>query len=127
MRPPMPPLYAEIADALRERFPGYADRFERLRATALRAAGDSEASHDLLMQLAIRDLWERAEPKLGSEVAAGVEELHKEVDAIRQARGRALVHFGRCHEYSGELEKLAECFENLGPDDDSQGGGRLRG
>ena len=111
-------LYAEIADALRERFPGYADRFERLRATALRAAGDSEASHDLLMQLAIRDLWERAEPKLGSEVAAGVEELHKEVDAIRQARGRALVHFGRCHEYSGELEKLAECFENLGPDDD---------
>ena len=111
-------LYAGIADALRERFPGYADRFERLRATALRAAGDSEASHDLLMQLAIRDLWERAEPKLGSEVAAGVEELHKEVDAIRQARGRALVHFGRCHEYSGELEKLAECFENLGPDDD---------
>ena len=111
-------LYAEIADALRERFPGYADRFERLRATALRAAGDSEASHDLLMQLAIRDLWERAEPKLGSEVAAGVEKLHKEVDAIRQARGRALVHFGRCHEYSGELEKLAECFENLGPDDD---------
>ena len=111
-------LYSEIADALRERFPGYADRFERLRATALRAAGDSEASHDLLMQLAIRDLWERAEPKVGSEVVAGVEELHKEVDAIRQARGRALVHFGGCHEYSGELEKLAECFENLGPDDD---------
>ena len=111
-------LYAEIADALRERFPGYADRFERLCAAALRAAGDSEASHDLLMQLAIRDLWNRAEPKLSSEVAAGVEELHKEVDAVRQARGRALVHFGRCHEYSGELEKLAECFESLGPDDD---------
>ena len=70
------------------------------------------------MQLAIRDLWERAEPKLGSEVVAGVEELHKEVDAVRQARGRALVHFGRCHEYAGELEKLAECFESLGPGDD---------
>ena len=111
-------LYAEIADALRERFPGYADRFERLRAASLRAAGDPEASHDLLMQLAIRDLWERAEPKLSSEVAAGVEELHKEVDAVRQARGHALIHFGRCHEYSGELEKLAECFESLGPGDD---------
>ena len=110
-------LYEGIAGALRERFPGYADRFERLCATAFRAAGDSEASHDLLMQLAIRDLWERGEPKLSSEVAAGVEELHKEVDAVRQARGRALVHFGRCHEYSGELEKLAECFESLGPDD----------
>ena len=70
-------LYAEIADALRERSPGYADRFERLRATALRAAGDSEASHDLLMQLAVRDLWERAEPKVSSEVAAGVEELDR--------------------------------------------------
>ena len=110
-------LYSEIAGALRGRFPGYADRFERLRATALRSAGDSEASHDLLMQLAIRDLWERAEPNVGSEVVAGVEELHKEVDAIRQARGRALVHFGGCHEYSGELEKLAECLDNLGPDD----------
>ena len=111
-------LYAEIADVLRERFPGYADRFERLRATVLRAAGDSEASHDLLMQLAVRDLWERAEPKLSSEVAAGFEELDKEVDAVRQARARALVHFGRCHEFSGELEKLAECFESLEPGDD---------
>ena len=111
-------LYTEIADALREQFPGYADRFERLRATALRATGASEASHDLLMQLAIRELWVRAEPKLSSEVAAGVKELHKEVDAIRQARGSALIHFGNCHEYSGELEKLAECFDNLGPDDD---------
>ena len=111
-------LYAEIAGVLREQFPGYADRIERLRAAALREAGDPEASHDLLMQLAIRDLWERAEPKLSSEVAAGVEELHKEVDAVRQAHGRALIHFGRCHEYSGELEKLAECFESLGPDDD---------
>ena len=111
-------LYAEIAEALRERFSGYADRFERLGAMALRAAGDPEASHDLLMQLAIRDLWDRAEPKVNSEVARGVEELNKEVDAVRQARGRAMVHFGRCHEYAGELEKLAECFESLGPDDD---------
>ena len=45
-------------------FSGYADRFERLGAMALRAAGDPEASHDLLMQLAIRDLWDRAEPKV---------------------------------------------------------------
>ena len=111
-------LYAGIAEVLRERFPGHADRFEQLRATALRAAGDSETSHDLLMQLAIRDLWERAEPKLISEVANGVEGLHKEVDAVRQVRGRALVHFGRCHEYSGELEKLAECFDSLGPVDE---------
>ena len=107
-------LYAGIAEALRERFPGHADRFERLRATALRAAGDSEASHDLLMNLGIRDLFERAEPKLTPEVANGVEDLHKQVDEVRQIRGRALMHFGRCHEYSGELEKLAECFDSLG-------------
>ena len=111
-------LYAEIAEALRERFSGYAGRFERLGAMALRAAGDPEASHDLLIRQAIRDLWDRAEPKVNSEVARGVEELNKEVDAVRQARGRAMVHFGRCHEYAGELEKLAECFESLGPDDD---------
>ena len=111
-------LYAGIAEALRERFPGHADRFERLRATALRAAGDSEASHDLLMQLAIRDLCERAEPKLTPGVASSVEELHKQVDEVRQLRGRALIHFGRCHEYSGELEKLAECFDSLGAVDE---------
>ena len=111
-------LYAEIADALREQFPRYAHRFERLRAAALRAAGDSEASHDLLMQLAVRDLWERAEPKLSPEVAADLDRLRSEVDAVRQAHGRALVHFGGCHEYAGELEKLAECFESLEPDDE---------
>ena len=110
-------LYGEIADALRERFPRYAHRFERLRAAALRAAGDSEASHDLLMQLAVRDLWERAEPKLSPEVAADLERLRNEVDAVRQAQGRALVHFGGCHEYAGELEKLGECFESLEPGD----------
>ena len=110
-------LYGEIADALREQFPRYAHRFERLRATALRAAGDSEASHDLLMQLAVRDLWERAEPKLSPEVAADLDKLRSEVDAIRQAQGRALVHFGGCHEYAGELENLAECFESLEPGD----------
>ena len=111
-------LYAEIAEALRERFSGYADRFERLGAMALRAAGDPEASHDLLIRQAIRDLWDRAEPKVSSEVARAVEELTTEVDVVRQARGRAMIHFGRCHEYAGELEKLAECFESLGPEDD---------
>ena len=34
-------LYAEVADALREGFPGYADRIERLGALALGAAGES--------------------------------------------------------------------------------------
>ena len=111
-------LYAGLAEALRERFPRHADRFEQLRTTALRAAGDSETSHDLLMQLAIRDLWERAEPKVISEVENDIEGLHNEVDAVRQVRGRALVHFGRCHEYSGELEKLAQCFDSLGPVDE---------
>ena len=111
-------LYAEIAEALRERFPGYADRFEGLRATALRAAGNPDASHDLLMKLAIRDLCERAEPQLTPDVAHGLVELHKEVHEVRKARGSALVHFGRCHEYSGELEKLAECFDSLGSDDE---------
>ena len=111
-------LYAGIAGDLRERFPGHADRFEHLRATALRTAGDSEASHDLLMDLAIRDLCERAEPKLSPEVASGVKGLHEEVDEVRQARGRALAHFGGCHEYSGELEKLAECLDKLGAVDE---------
>ena len=111
-------LYGEIADALREQFPRYAHRFERLRAAALRAAGDSETSHDLLMELAVRDLWERAEPKLSAEVAADLERLRSEVDAVRQAHGRALVHFGGCHEFAGELEKLAECFESLESGDD---------
>lgn len=111
-------LYAQIADALRERFPGYADQFERLGALAHRAAGDSEASHDLLMKIAIRDLRDRAEPRVTPELAASIEQLDKEVDEVRQARGRAMVHFGRCHEYAGELEKLAECFERLGPHDE---------
>ena len=34
------------------------------------------------------------------------------------ARGDALIFFGRCHEYSGELEKLAARFDNLELDDE---------
>ena len=83
-------LYAEVAQSLRERFPGYADRFERLRATALRSAGTLDVSHDLLMKLAIREIFERAEPQLSSEVAHDFEGLRKEVDEVRKARGDAL-------------------------------------
>ena len=52
-------IYAEIAEILRERFPEYADRFERLSATALKAAGTQDASHDVLMELALREIFER--------------------------------------------------------------------
>ena len=111
-------LYAEIADTLRKRFPGHAVRFDQLRATALRSAGSPDASHDLLMKLAIRDLFERAKPQLPPEVAGGLEELHNEVDEVRRTRGRALILFGRCHEYAGELHKLADCFDRLGSFDE---------
>ena len=106
-------LYAEIAQSLRGQFPGYADRFEKLRAASLKATGNSDASHDLLMKIAIHDLFERAEPQLSAGVAHDLEGLRKEVDEGRKARGDALILFGRCHEYSGELEKLADCFDNL--------------
>ena len=106
-------LFAEVAQSLREGFPGYADRFERLRAAALKAAGTPDASHDLLMKLAIREVFERAEPQISAGVAHDLEGLRKEVDEVRRARGDALILFGRCHEYSGELEKLADCFDNL--------------
>ena len=98
-------LYVKVAQSLREKFPAYADRFERLRATALKLAGNVDASHDLLMKLAIREVFERAEPHLSSEVARDLEGLREEVDQVRKARGDALILFGRCHEYSGELEK----------------------
>jgi len=111
-------LYEEIAQSLRGRFPGYADRFEKLRADALKVAGRSDASHDLLMKLAIRELSEKAEPQLSAAVAHNLERLRENVDQVRKARGDALIFFGRCHEYSGELERLADCFDNLEWDDE---------
>ena len=111
-------LYAEIAQSLRGQFPGYADRFEKLRAASLKAAGNSDASHDLLVKIAIHDLFEQAEPQLSADVEHSLEGLRKEVDEVRRARGDALKHFGRCHEYSGELEKLVECFDKLESDDE---------
>ena len=42
--------YARVAEKLRDRFPEHADRFEELRATALRKAGKPAESHDLLMK-----------------------------------------------------------------------------
>ena len=111
-------LYEEIAEALRGRFPGQADQFDQLRAKALRDAGSTATSHDLLIELAVREVYELARPQLSPAVAHELAELHSEVDLVRQARAGALIHFGRCHEYSGELERLAEWFDILGPDDE---------
>ena len=97
-------LYGEVARSLREKFPAYADRFEMSRATALKSSGSVDTSHDLLMNLAIREVFERAEPHVSSEVARGLEGLSEEVDPIRKARGDAPILFGMCHEYSGTLE-----------------------
>ena len=110
-------LYGEIADALRERFPGHADRFELLRATALKDAGDSASSHDLLMELATRNLFERAEPQLPSGVTRGLQEIHDTIDEVRRARGAAVILFEQWHERPDALEGLAASFDDLGPDD----------
>lgn len=110
--------YARVAQKLRERFPGHADRFEELHATTLKAAGKPAESHDLLMKLAIRELFERPEPRLSPSVRRALEELYDEVDEVRRARGGALIHFGMCHEYAGALQRLAECFDNLDSSDE---------
>ena len=81
-------LYGEIVDALRELFPGQADQFDWLRAKALRDAGDTEASHDLLVELAVREVFERARPQLPPRVAHSLREL-------RGDRGRSTAGKGR--------------------------------
>ena len=111
-------LYEEIAEAVRRRFPGQADQFDQLRAKALRDAGSTKTSHDLLIKLAMREIYELAKPQLSRALAHELTELHSEVDLVRQARAGALIHFGRCHEYAGELERLAEWFDVLGPTDE---------
>ena len=66
-------LYALIAQSLRGQFPGYADRFEKLRAASLKAAGNSDASHDLIVKIAIQNLFEQAEPQLSADVEHSLE------------------------------------------------------
>ena len=111
-------VYQEVADALRQRFPGHADRFDRLRATCLKDAGNPAASHDALMELAIRDLFDRAEARISSGVAQGIRDLHNAVDEVRQARGAAVRAFEQWHEHPDVLGELAQQFDALGPDDE---------
>ncbi len=110
--------YARVAEKLRKRFPGHADRFEELHATTLKAAGKPDESHDLLMKIAIRRLFERPEPRLSPSVRRALEELYDEVDEVRRARGGALIFFGICHENPWTLQKLVECFDNLDSSDE---------
>ena len=111
-------IYKEIAQSLEGRFLGFANRFEKLRAESLKAAGLKDESHDILMELAINDLFERAEPQVSPDVQHDLRELQTIVDELRINRADALLHFGQCHEYSGELEKLAECFDKLNSSDE---------
>ncbi|MXY45372.1 MAG: HEAT repeat domain-containing protein [Dehalococcoidia bacterium] len=109
-------LYEEVADALRDRFPSHADRFQQRGASALETARDFAGSHDVLMALAIRDLFERAEPRVSPPTSTGLDKLHRHVDEVRQAHGAAVILFGRCHESPEALESLAECFDALDPE-----------
>lgn len=111
-------IYQQVAAALTDRHPAHAARFQQRRAAALRSAGDPASSHDILMSLAVAELAEAAEPQVSSAVAHALAELHDDVDPLRQARGAAVIRFGRWHEQSAELVELAECFDAVGPDDE---------
>ena len=111
-------VYREIAEELRERYPAYADRFDLLRAKSLKDAGSLAESHDVLMTLAIRDLVERAEPKVSSEVTSAFDELYDEIDEARQAREATLRAFVQWREHPQTLEVLAQWFDILEPDDE---------
>jgi len=111
-------IYQQVAAALTDRYPAHAARFQQRRAAALQSAGDPATSHDILMNLAVAELDEAAEPRVSSAVAHALTELHDEVDPRRQARGAAVIRFGRWHEQPAELIALAECFDAVGPDDE---------
>ena len=110
-------VYAEIADELRDHFAWHADRYEQRRASALKDSGDWAQSHDVLMGQAVRELYERAVPRLSPGVSSGLRELDGEVDQMRQARGAAVRSFGRWHEDAEALGELAESFDTLDPED----------
>ena len=87
-------LYEEIAGTLNERFPIHAEKFEQLRVEALEKAGEIQGSYEALMELAIRDIFERAEPHPSSGVAHRLEALLDKVNRVQRARGAALVLAG---------------------------------
>ena len=111
-------IYGQVAAALTDRYAAHAARFQQRQAAALRSAGDPASSHDILMSLAVEELGEAAEPHVSSAVAHALTELHDEVDPLRQARGSAVIRFGKWHEQPAELTALAECFDAIGPDDE---------
>ena len=110
-------MYGAVAAALRDRFPEYADRYDQSRASALKSAGDHSTSHDVLMGVAIRALFEKAEPYPSPGVAQELRELDGVVDEVRRARGASVIAFARWHEAPDALHELAEHFDELGPDD----------
>ncbi|MXZ23512.1 MAG: hypothetical protein F4Y80_01380 [Caldilineaceae bacterium SB0665_bin_21] len=110
--------FGEVAEGLRERFPANASHFDLLRAKSLKAAGNADASHDALMELAVRNLVEQAEPQLFPGVASALRDLHDAVDETRQTRAAAVCFFEQWHEQPQSLKNLAQCFDNLGPDDE---------
>ena len=110
-------MYGVVSNALRDRFPGFADWYDQSRATALKSAGEPITSHDMLMDLAIRDLFVKAEPHPVQGIAHELRDLDGVVDEVRRARGAAVAAFARWHEAPDALEALAEHFDDIGPDD----------
>ncbi len=115
---PAADVYGEVADELREHFPGYANHFDLLRAKSLKDAGNADASHDALMELAVCNLVEQAEPQIFPGVASALRDLHNDVDEIRQARADAVRFFEQWYEQPHVLKNLAQCFDTLGPNDE---------
>ena len=110
-------VFKTIADKLRERFPQHAARFDQFRAAALANAGDWDTSHDLLMVLAVRDLFQKAQPQVSSGVAYWIRSTHDSVDDIRKARGSSFLAFGDSHEQVQRLADIGECFDSIPSND----------
>ena len=69
------------------------------------------------MELAIRDLFAKAEPHPAQGVDHELRELDSLVDEVRRARGAAVTAFARWHEVPDALPALAQYFDELGSDD----------
>ncbi len=84
----------------------------------MQAAGNADASHDALIELAVRNLVEQAEPQLFPGVASALGDLHDAVDETRQARAAAIRSFEQWYEHPQSLKDLAQWFDTLGPNDE---------
>lgn len=105
--------YDRIADRLAGNYPMQARTFREKAAQALARAGRHQEGFERWFDLAMRDLWDAAQPRPSIGTREGFKVAGGQLGPAQQARVRVVEAWHSWHEHPAQRAELATAFDDL--------------